>query len=143
MNAITFFEKPGCAGNARQRAWLQAAGHRLHVRDLLGEPWTPDALLPFLNGHPVAAWFNRASPRVKSGEVDPDALSADAALALLLADHLLIRRPLLVLPDGRRMLGFDAAAIDAAVGLGGAGPLPARTEGCVGDAARCVPPTST
>ena len=35
MADVIFWEKPGCAGNARQKALLAAAGHRLKVRDLL------------------------------------------------------------------------------------------------------------
>jgi nitrogenase-associated protein len=92
MTALLFFEKPGCGGNARQKAALLAAGHTLQVRSLLAEPWTRERLLAFLAPLPVAQWFNRAAPRVKNGEVQPEALDADAALALLLAEPLLIRR---------------------------------------------------
>lgn len=44
MATLTFYEKPGCQGNARQKALLRAAGHQLHVRNLLTEPWTPERL---------------------------------------------------------------------------------------------------
>ncbi|MDP3617970.1 MAG: hypothetical protein Q8R49_09185, partial [Rhodoferax sp.] len=84
MTHIVFFEKPGCAGNARQRAALEAAGHTLQRRNLLTAHWAPQNLLAFLQPLPVADWFNRAAPRVKSGEIQPEALDADAALALLL-----------------------------------------------------------
>ncbi|MCE4556827.1 ArsC/Spx/MgsR family protein [Pelomonas cellulosilytica] len=118
MAQILFFEKPGCGGNARQKLALKAAGHELQVRSLLAEPWTRDSLLPWLAPLPVAAWFNRAAPRVKSGEVVPEALTADDALALLLAEPLLIRRPLMQnLGDGSRRVGFDTADIDLWVGL--------------------------
>jgi nitrogenase-associated protein len=138
MTAIVFYEKPGCAGNARQRAWLLEAGHSLEVRDLQRQRWTAQALLAFLAPLPVAAWFNRAAPRVKSGEIDPDRLDAETALALLLEQPLLIRRPLMQLPDGRRMVGFDAAAVDAWVGLA---RIPrGASEGCIGDADHCLPP---
>lgn len=82
MAHITFFEKPGCGGNARQRAALEAAGHTLERRNLLAEPWTRETLLAFLAPLPPTAWFNRSAPRIKSGELDPDALDAEAALAL-------------------------------------------------------------
>ena len=87
MAHITFFEKPGCGGNARQKALLRAARHTLDVRDLLNWPWTAGSLLPFLAPLPVADWFNRAAPRIKSGEIVPSALDAEAALALLLASR--------------------------------------------------------
>ncbi|MCK9215262.1 MAG: hypothetical protein M0P52_12565, partial [Rhodoferax sp.] len=95
MTHLVFFEKPGCGGNARQRAALEAAGHTLERRNLLSAHWTSESLLAFLAPLPVPDWFNRAAPRVKSGEVQPDALDAEAALALLLQEPLLIRRPLM------------------------------------------------
>jgi nitrogenase-associated protein len=139
MATVTFYEKPGCAGNARQRAWLAAAGHELVVRDLLREPWTRDSLLAFLAPLPVAAWFNRAAPKVKSGAVVPEALGRNAALALLLAEPLLIRRPLLE-AGGRREVGFDPRVIHTWVGLpadvAGEGPQ----EGCrAAPRANCAP----
>lgn len=131
MSHIVFFEKPGCGGNARQKALLQAAGHTLDVRSLLAEPWTAEALLAFLAPLPVAQWFNRAAPRIKSGEVVPEALPAEAALALLMAEPLLIRRPLMQCGQ-TRLVGFDPAAVDAAWGLQPQdAALPReRTEGC-------------
>lgn len=123
MAHIVFYEKPGCGGNARQRAALEAAGHTLERRNLLTAPWTREALLAFLAPLPVADWFNRAAPRVKSGEVRPETLDADTALALLIAEPLLIRRPLMQCrDDGSRHVGFDPAAVHAWVGL--ASPVP-------------------
>jgi nitrogenase-associated protein len=130
MTHLVFFEKPGCGGNAKQRALLEAAGHTLERRSLLDEPWTADSLLAFLKPLPVAQWFNRAAPRVKSGEIEPEKLGADAALALLLAEHLLIRRPLMQRPDGERLVGFDTAEVERFVGLSAPASTPASMEGC-------------
>ena len=132
MSHIVFYEKPGCGGNARQKAALRAAGHTLEVRDLLRTPWTPDTLLPFLQAQPVPAWFNRAAPRVRQGLIDHDTLNAEAALACLLAEPLLIRRPLMQCGT-RHHLGFETEAVHAWVGLGASlASLPASTglEGC-------------
>lgn len=131
MTQILFFEKPGCGGNARQKLALRNAGHELTVRSLLDEPWTRDSLLGYLAPLPVPAWFNPAAPRIKSGDVNPDALTAEAALALLLAEPLLIRRPLMQrLDDGSRRVGFDTAEIDAWVGLAPTAVTQASLEGC-------------
>ncbi|MDT7838768.1 ArsC/Spx/MgsR family protein [Aquabacterium sp. OR-4] len=138
MTDIVFFEKPGCGGNARQRALLEAAGHTLQRRNLLTAHWTRDSLLPFLAPLPVAQWFNLAAPRIKRGEVQPEALDAEAALALLLADPLLIRRPLMQRADGTRLVGFALAEVAAFVGLSSQpadaaalqGALPVVLEGC-------------
>ena len=117
MRTVTFWQKPGCSGNARQRALLERAGHRVEPRDLIAEPWTADGLLAFLGPLPVAEWFNRAAPRVKCGEVRPERLDRGAALALLLSDPLLIRRPLMRRDDGACMVGFEPAAIAAWIGM--------------------------
>lgn len=128
MAHLVFYEKPGCGGNARQKALLLAAGHTLEVRDLLSWPWTSQALLAFLEPLPVAQWFNRAAPRIKRGELVPDALNAEQALPLLLAEPLLIRRPLLECA-GERRVGFDGAEIDAWIGLNADAPK-RSLEGC-------------
>jgi nitrogenase-associated protein len=128
---LVFYEKPGCGGNARQKALLRAAGHTLEVRNLLTHPWTSASLLGFLAPLPVAEWFNRAAPRVKSGEVVPEELDAPRALALLLAEPLLIRRPLMELASGARLVGFDTDRVHAAIGLDASAPLGTSLEGCV------------
>lgn len=106
MAEVLFFEKPGCANNRRQRELLEASGHVLTVRDLLSTAWHRDELLSFMEMYPVENWFNRASPRVKSGEIDPASLDTETALALLISDPLLIRRPLIQVGDWRAV-GFD------------------------------------
>lgn len=141
MTHITFFEKPGCGGNARQRAALLAAGHTLDVRSLLAEPWTAESLLAYLAPLPVAQWFNRAAPRVKNGDVQPDRLGPDHALMLLLGEPLLIRRPLMCnTADGSRHVGFDTAAVDAWVGLAPAATTGASLEGCASPTEHCANP---
>ncbi len=116
MAKVVFYEKPGCANNARQKALLAASGHELEVRNLLTEAWTAATLQRFFGTKPVAAWFNPASPRIKSGEIRPDGVSGADALAMMLADPVLIRRPLMQVGD-RCESGFDSSAVDAWIGL--------------------------
>lgn len=130
MARVVFYGKPTCGGNARQRARLAASGHAVEARDLFAHPWSRTELLAFLSDLPPAAWFNRSALRVKSGEVDPDALDAEAALALLLADPRLIRRPLLEI-EGRHIAGWDEVYLDALIGL---------TSGAVALGETCVHP---
>jgi nitrogenase-associated protein len=121
MAQITFYEKTGCSGNARQKTLLQAAGHTLVVRDLRDVAWSRAKLLDFLQYLPIAEWFNRAAPDVKNGEIVPETLDESTALGLLQNNPLLIRRPLME-ADGVRLVGFDSAAVAAWVGLGDAPP---------------------
>jgi nitrogenase-associated protein len=117
MAQIVFFQKPGCAGNLRQKRLLESAGDTVLARNLLTEPWTAERLRGFFGTRPVAEWFNRNAPKVKSGEVVPEMLDAESAMTLLLADPLLIRRPLLEVEDEREV-GFDPLRIHAWLGLG-------------------------
>ncbi len=120
MATVLFYEKPGCGNNTRQKLALAAAGHTVQAKSLLTEKWTAERLRGFFGDLPVADWFNPASPRVRDGEVVPEALEADEALWLMLADPLLIRRPLMEV-DGQRRVGFDQDAVDAWLGLHGKG----------------------
>ncbi len=121
MAVVVFYEKPGCSGNARQKALLEAAGHTVVAKDVLRTRWTRMQLLSFFDALPIAQWFNRNAPAVKSGEIVPEEFDEAMALALLQAHPLLIRRPLLEV-DGERRAGFDAVAIDAWIGLPGVPP---------------------
>lgn len=139
MTGILFYEKPGCGGNARQKRVLEAAGAQLQVKNLLTEPWTAASLQPFLAGKPVTEWFNMAAPQIKNGNIHPDRLDEDQALALLLAEPLLIRRPLIRYGNFCSM-GFDWPGLAAPLNLNaGTGAPVAAREGCVhhpGDSCR-------
>jgi hypothetical protein len=112
---ITFYQKPGCKTNARQKQMLEAAGHAVIAKSLLSESWTEERLRGFFGNTPVTSWFNPAAPRIKSGEIDPATVDADAALAIMLDDPLLIRRPL-VEARGQRCAGFDHEPVTSLLG---------------------------
>lgn len=115
MATVVFHQKPGCQTNARQRRMLERAGHTVVAKDLLSDPWTAERLRSFFGTTPVASWFNPAAPRIKSGEVDPLRTDADTALAQMIEDPLLIRRPL-VEAAGRRCAGFDREPVTGLLG---------------------------
>lgn len=129
MATVTFFEKPGCAGNAKQKALLEAAGHTVLARSLLAEPWTAERLSNFLSPMPVTEWFNQSAPAVRDGQIVPKRLDRDQAMALLLDNPLLIRRPLMEVDD-TRMVGFDTFAVDSWIGLTEAAVPAGNLEGC-------------
>lgn len=105
---IVFYEKPGCVNNTKQKALLAEAGHEVEARSLLDHPFDAATLRRFFGELPVAAWFNPSAPRLKNGEVRPESLDEEAALAAMLADRLLIRRPLID-AGGWQAVGFDAS----------------------------------
>jgi hypothetical protein len=112
---VLFYHKPGCGTNARQIRALEAAGHRVIARSLLTEPWTAPDLCAFFGETPVTSWFNPAAPRIKSGQVKPAEIDAAGAIALMLDDPLLIRRPLIDV-DGARCAGFDREPVPSLLG---------------------------
>ena len=116
MVQVVFYEKPGCINNTRQKKILLAAGHEVIARNLLEEAWKTEKLRPYFGNLPVAEWFNRTAPAVKSGEVDPDAVSEQEALNLMVAMPLLIRRPLME-AGGEYRVGFEMEAVNAWIGL--------------------------
>jgi nitrogenase-associated protein len=88
----------------------------VEARNLLTEPWNAARLQAFFGERPVAEWFNRSAPAVTAGRVVPEQMDAAQALALMVQDPLLIRRPLLEV-EGRRSVGFEAQDIMVLLGL--------------------------
>lgn len=130
MAVVTFYEKPGCKGNLRQKTLLAAAGHTVQAKNLKSEAWTAARLLAFLGDLPVDRWFNSAAPAIKAGEIVPASLTAETALPLLLENPLLMRRPLMEIGEQRRV-GFDIAAVDAWIGLKNVELPEGNIEACV------------
>ncbi|MGL3104296.1 ArsC/Spx/MgsR family protein [Bradyrhizobium sp. BR 1432] len=115
MATVLIWEKPGCGTNARQIRALESAGHQVIAKNLMTELWTAPTLLSFFGDSPVRSWFNPAAPRVKSGAVDPAAINAIDAIALLLEDPLLIRRPLIEAIN-LKCAGFDREPVLSLLG---------------------------
>jgi len=130
MATVLFWEKPGCANNTRQKMLLREAGHEVVERNLLTEAWEAPRLRRFFGCLPVAAWFNRSAPAIKNGSVQPETLSENQALALMVADPLLIRRPLMQVGE-RCEAGFDQERMDAWLGLMFGAEAPTDLETCV------------
>lgn len=116
MAHITFFEKPGCIGNRRQKEWLEIAGHTLEVVDLLSYPWEREELAGYFGGKRIAECFNASAPDVRDGVIDPSKLSDEEALELMLANPLLIKRPLMRI-NGHRLQGFDTVKLKTIISL--------------------------
>ncbi len=141
MSSVLFYEKPGCRSNARQKALLVSLGHRLSVRNLLAEPWTAERLRPFFGDLAVPDWFNPTAPRIKRSEVLPAMLDETTALALMVEDPLLIRRPLIESEHGLGC-GFEPGPLLAA--LGATLPADEDLQSCSRPGAdpRCDPPAA-
>ncbi|MGZ4977218.1 MAG: ArsC/Spx/MgsR family protein [Methylobacter sp.] len=116
MATVYFYEKPGCINNTRQKKLLVAAGHQVVELNLLTEAWQPDRLRGFFGKLAVRNWFNYSAPAIKHGEIEPENLTEQEALTLMVKNPLLIRRPLMQVGD-ELMAGFDQYAVDNWIGL--------------------------
>lgn len=77
---ITFYEKPGCGGNSRQKNALVGLGHILDVKNLLAEKWERGELRKYFGNKQLSDWFNMTAPAIKDGIVKPADLDEDGAL---------------------------------------------------------------
>lgn len=116
MAEVVFYEKPGCINNTRQKTLLLRAGHTLIVRNLLQHEWMTHELRRFFGSRPVRQWFNPSAPALKNGVINPARIGEQQALSLMLADPLLIRRPLMQVKE-EYMSGFDPNAVNRWIGL--------------------------
>lgn len=107
MKLVVFYEKPFCAANAKQKQILRASGCTLIERNLLEHGLDAEALRSFMGDNAVADWFNPAAPAIKNGEIFPETLDEASAMELLMANPILIRRPLMVI-GSEKLCGFDA-----------------------------------
>jgi len=116
MPVIIFYEKPGCINNTKQKKLLEAAGYSLVEKDLLAEKWDPKVLRRYFGNLPVNKWFNPSAPAIKNAEVNLEKLCETEALAMMVKDPILIRRPLMKLGDTYKA-GFDTDILDELIGL--------------------------
>jgi len=116
MADVTFYRKPNCINNLKQRDWLLAAGHTVIEKDILMQAWTPQALIPFFAGRPLQDWFNPTAPAITSGRLRTATLSKGQALEAMVEDPLLIKRPLMIV-NGHHLSGFDVSILNGLIGM--------------------------
>ena len=106
LKLVVFYEKPFCAANAKQKQILRQSGCTLIERNLLEHGLDAETLRSFMGDKKVADWFNPAAPAIKNGEIFPETLDEESAMKLLMANPILIRRPLMVI-GAEKLCGFD------------------------------------
>lgn len=116
MAQVIFYEKPGCINNTKQKKLLVGAGHEVISKNILETHWDKDRLVRYFEDKPVAQWFNTTAPRIKSKEINPESFNREQALALMVEEPILIKRPLIRVGN-RRIQGFDKVVIDKWIGL--------------------------
>lgn len=105
MTFIQFFEKPGCINGEKQKNILSEAGNVLECINILEHTWSREELAPFIAAKEPSLIMNHTAPAIKKGEIVPENLQYDEAVALMIANPILIKRPLIKV-DGMSIQGF-------------------------------------
>jgi len=109
---VTFYEKPGCSTNDKQKKSLMEAGCMIIERNLLENGMSKDELYEFLQELPIPQWFNPNAPKIKNRELDTEVMFENEILELFIKEPILINRPLLII-NGKKMCGFNQEKIES------------------------------
>jgi arsenate reductase len=112
---LTLYGIRNCDTIKKARAWLDARGSAYDFHDYKTAGIDEDRLRPWAAELGWERLLNRAGTTFrKLPDAEKQGLDEDRAIALMLAQPPMIKRPLLDLGD-RRLVGFDAAAWAAAL----------------------------
>jgi arsenate reductase len=104
----------GCTTCKKAKAFLAGAKIDATVRPIVDQPPTLAELRAWIpaSGLPLKRWFNTSGQSYRAlGKAAVQAMSETEAQKALAADGKLVKRPVLVLDGGKRVLvGFDEAS---------------------------------
>lgn len=104
---------PNCSTCKKAKAFLDGRGAACTVRDIKADRPTGEELRLWhaASGLPLKKFFNTSGQQYKAlGLKDKlPAMTEDEQFALLASDGMLVKRPILVLDDGRVLVGFREA----------------------------------
>jgi arsenate reductase len=114
---VTLYGIPNCDTVKKARAWLDARGAAFAFHDYKKAGIEEARLRAWVEEFGWEKVLNRAGTTFrKLPEADRQGLDADRAVALMLAQPSMIKRPVLD-AGGRRLVAFDPTAWAAALGL--------------------------
>ena len=109
--SVLFLEYPKCSTCKKAKAWLEAAGVDFIDRHIVENNPTAEELKQWhaTSGLPLKKFFNTSGQLYRALSLSkklPDMTQAEQ-YALLASDGMLVKRPILVLDDGRVLVGFQ------------------------------------
>ncbi|WP_455756284.1 ArsC/Spx/MgsR family protein [Sulfurimonas sp.] len=107
---IVFYEKPGCAGNTRQKKLLKQCGYELDVKDMLTTQWSIDELQSFFYGLGISEIVNSSAPDIKNNLLNLNNITKDDLIKMMIDKPLLIKRPLMIFKE-HKLCGFDTSRL--------------------------------
>jgi arsenate reductase (glutaredoxin) len=106
MKRVRFLYKSACTTCRDARAFLRNLGVELDERDYAKAPFTADELREIFKDRDARDYLNPRSPAYKALGLAGKSLTRDDAIALILRDSNLLKRPLLL--AGKEVVtGFD------------------------------------
>ena len=114
---MLFLEYPPCSTCKKARAWLDTHSIPYTARHIKEENPTYEELKAWFHssGLPLKKFFNTSGLVYKALELKDKlpTMSEEEQLRLLATDGMLVKRPLVVLEDGRVLTGFREAEWEA------------------------------
>ena len=111
---ITIYHNPKCGTSRNTVAMVEAAGYAPNVVEYLKAGWTRDQLERILAGSGASAKDLLRAKGTRAEELGltaPDA-TEDAILAAMVADPILVNRPIVVTPKGTRLCRPSELVLD-------------------------------
>ena len=93
------------------KAELSQSGVELDERDFFADPFTAEELKDLIGGAPVSDYFSWRSPSFRKLDLKRDDMSDNQMLELMAEEPRLIRRPLIMTPEGKLIVGTDKKAM--------------------------------
>ncbi|MBB6124815.1 ArsC family reductase [Sphingobium subterraneum] len=113
---ITMYGIPNCDTIKKARTWLDGQGIAYQFHDYKKAGVDAAALRGWVEEHGWEVLLNRAGTTFRAlPDADKQGMDADKAIALMLANPSMIKRPVLDLGD-RRIVGFKPDIYSAALG---------------------------
>jgi Spx/MgsR family transcriptional regulator len=116
MSDILFYDKKTCGTCQKAKLWLAVRKIPVTVIDIEKQPPDRSLLSRLIDERGVRACLNSRSTLYKTHNLSQTELSKDQALALMAKDPNLIKRPVILLPTGQSLQGFDSDAFEAVFG---------------------------
>ena len=93
------------------KAELSQSGIELEERDFFADPFTAEELKGLIGDAPVSDYFSWRSPSFRKLGLKRDDMSDSQMLELMAEEPRLIRRPLIMTPEGKLIVGTDKKAM--------------------------------
>ena len=93
------------------KAELSQNGIELNERDFFADPFTVEELRDLIGDAPVSNYFSWRSPSFRKLGVKREDVSEERMLELMAEEPRLIRRPLIMTPEGALIVGTDKKAM--------------------------------